>query len=162
MADDDSTVTPIFEELSSEDTAATFQTADDAKPKKGFSLPKFVKNDDDRKAAPTPSVRDAQKLCAELPDMYRMLGMALCAVDQTCGMTVVTNADSLGESWTKLAETSPAFRRFLMRMKNASGWGAVFMAHAPLAIVIAQHHMPEVFGTTSLENEDGTDSAHAA
>lgn len=94
-----------------------------------------------KKPAPAPPASQAKKLCEPLPDLYRMIGMGVATVDEQCGLEIASRADSLGESWLQLAETSPGFRRFLNRLNQANGWGGVLAAHLPLAIAIASHHV---------------------
>lgn len=111
-------------------------------------------------SGPTPTASQAKKLCEPLPDMYRMAGMAIAMYDEQCGKEIVNRADDLGNSWLKLAESSPAFRKFLQRVNSASGLGAVLTAHAPIGIAIAAHHIPELFSADNGDDDTVSDDSN--
>lgn len=109
-----------------------------------------------KKAVTNPPASHAKKLCEPLPDLYRFVGMSIAAVDPHCGMAIVENAEMLGDSWLKLAETSPAFRRYLQKLTQAGGVGTVIAAHLPLAALVFAHHGP---GSREKDTETNGDDA---
>jgi len=104
--------------------------------------------------AAAPSVAQAKKLCEPLPDLYRMMAVGLFPVSPGIATELMERADDLGNSWLKVAETSPKFRQFLARMNQASGWGAVAMAHLPIAIMAAKELAPATFGIKEDADEE--------
>jgi hypothetical protein len=72
--------------------------------------------------------------------MYRGLGFAVGMLDQFDGIALAQGADSLAHSWIVLAQTDPKVRKFLQKVTTGSGWGAVILAHALVAMPIVQHH----------------------
>lgn len=81
-------------------------------------------------------------LRAPLENMYTGLGMAVCAIDQHCGMAIINNATECAKAMDELAKTNPAVRRILMKLVETSALGTVIMAHAPIVMAIAMHHVP--------------------
>lgn len=147
----------MTETVDFEDVA--FNDVEDEPPKPGRTSFFSRSKDDDKKSNKqkskinTPPPGQAEKLCANLADMYRFAGMTVSMADQNCGRAIVQQADDLGNSWVELAKSSPSFRRFLARMQQASGIGTVLTAHVPLAMAVVSHHMPGLLGRT-VETED--------
>lgn len=91
---------------------------------------------------PTPPKDRPGALVKPIQDMYASIGMAVFAIDQQCGRAVLENAEGCAVALDKAARENPAIRRVIHRMIETSVMGAVIAAHAPIAISIAQHHMP--------------------
>lgn len=77
-----------------------------------------------------------------LAQMYTGIGMAVMPFDPACGRVIIENAGSCAESLDELAKTNPAVRNLLISLVTTSAWGAVIMAHAPILMAIAMHHVP--------------------
>lgn len=77
-----------------------------------------------------------------LEDMYTGLGMMLMPFDPHCGKIIIDAAPRCAETLDDLAKTNPAVRRILISLVTTSALGAVIMAHAPIIMAIAMHHVP--------------------
>jgi hypothetical protein len=77
-----------------------------------------------------------------LTQMYAGIGMAVMPFDPACGRVVIENAESCAAALDELAKTNPAVRRVLLSLVTTSAWGAVIMAHAPILMAVAMHHVP--------------------
>lgn len=77
-----------------------------------------------------------------LTNVYTGIGMSVMPFDPGCGRIIIENAEKCAESLDELARTNPAVRRVLMSLITTSAWGAVIMAHAPIMMAIAMHHVP--------------------
>jgi len=127
------------ESVSPEDTPPTFEPPKkpkwwERKPKN--SQPKKVK---EKKSAP-PMPRGG--LRQPLEDLYTGLGMMLIPFDPSCGKVIIEAAPRCAETLDDLAKTNPAVRRILISLVTTSALGAVVMAHAPIIMAIAMHHVP--------------------
>lgn len=76
--------------------------------------------------------------------IYGSVGMAVFAFDQHCGKAILENAEDMANSLDTLAKDNPAVRRVLSRMITTSAWSEVIVAHAPLVMAIAGHHVPVI------------------
>ena len=77
-----------------------------------------------------------------LEDLYTGLGMMLIPFDPSCGKVIIEAAPRCAETLDDLAKTNPAVRRILISLVTTSALGAVVMAHAPIIMAIAMHHVP--------------------
>lgn len=77
-----------------------------------------------------------------LTQMYTGIGMAVMPFDPACGRVIIENAETCAASLDELAKTNPAVRRVLISLVTTSAWGAVIMAHAPILMAVAMHHVP--------------------
>jgi len=77
-----------------------------------------------------------------LEDLYAGLGMMLIPFDPSCGKVIIEAAPRCAETLDDLAKTNPAVRRILISLVTTSALGAVIMAHAPILMAIAMHHIP--------------------
>lgn len=77
-----------------------------------------------------------------LTQLYTGVGMSLMPFDPACGRIVIENAEKCAEALDELAKTNTAVRNFLVSLCTTSAWGAVLMAHAPIVMAIAMHHVP--------------------
>lgn len=98
----------------------------------------------ERSTRSIPSVKPMPKggLKPALAQMYAGVGMAVMPFDPACGRVVLENAERCAESLDELAKTNPAVRNLLISLVTTSAWGAVIMAHAPILMAIAMHHVP--------------------
>lgn len=77
-----------------------------------------------------------------LEEMYTSLGMLVMVADASCGKAIIEAAPRCAESLDNLAKTNPAVRRILISLVTTNAMGAVIMAHAPIIMAIAMHHVP--------------------
>lgn len=77
-----------------------------------------------------------------LEDLYTGLGMMMIPFDPSCGKVIIEAAPRCAETLDDLAKTNPAVRRILISLVTTSALGAVIMAHAPILMAIAMHHIP--------------------
>jgi len=77
-----------------------------------------------------------------LEDLYTGLGMMLMPFDPSCAKVIIEAAPKCAESLDDLAKTNPAVRRILISLVTTSAWGSVIMAHAPIIMAVAMHHVP--------------------
>lgn len=90
--------------------------------------------------APAPMPRGG--LRKPLEDMYTSMGMMMMPFDPNCGKVIIESAERCAESLEDLAKTNPAVRRVLIALVTTNALGAVIMAHAPILMAIAMHHIP--------------------
>jgi hypothetical protein len=115
-----------------------------SKPRWWERAPKSGKNaraPRERKARPVPAMPRGG-LKPALAQMYTGIGMAVMPFDPACGRVVIENAESCAAALDELAKTNPAVRRVLLSLVTTSAWGAVIMAHAPILMAVAMHHVP--------------------
>lgn len=131
------------EQVSSQDSPPVFTSPE--KPKWWESKKRKAKTIQERKAAkakkpvpPTPR----GGLRQPLEDLYTGMGMMLMPFDAHCGKIVIDAAPRCAETLDELAKTNPAVRRILINLITTSALGAVVMAHAPILMAIAMHHIP--------------------
>lgn len=77
-----------------------------------------------------------------LEDLYTGIGMMMMPFDPSCGKVIIEAAPRCAETLDDLAKTNPAVRRLLISLVTGSAMGAVIMAHAPILMAIAMHHIP--------------------
>lgn len=77
-----------------------------------------------------------------LSQLYIGIGMSVMPFDPSCGRIIIENADKCAEALDELSKTNTAVRNFLIGLCTTSAWGAVLMAHAPIVMAIAMHHVP--------------------
>lgn len=77
-----------------------------------------------------------------LTNLYTGIGMSVMPFDPGCGRIIIENADKCAEALDELSKTNTAVRNFLISLCTTSAWGAVVMAHAPIVMAIAMHHVP--------------------
>ena len=131
------------ESVSPEDAPPVFEAP--AKPKWWESKKRKAKTIEERKAAkkakPVPPAPRGG-LRKPLEDMYTGMGMMLMPFDASCGKVIIDAAPRCAETLDELAKTNPAVRRILISLVTTSALGAVIMAHAPILMAIAMHHVP--------------------
>ena len=131
------------ETVSPEDAPPVFEAP--AKPKWWESKKRKARTIEERKArkAPKPMPKaPVGGLRKPLEDMYTGLGMMMMPFDPSCGKVIIDAAPRCAETLDDLAKTNPAVRRILISLVTTSALGAVIMAHAPILMAIAMHHIP--------------------
>lgn len=93
-----------------------------------------------RERKPVPMPRGG--LRKPLEDLYTSLGMMMMPFDESCARVIIEAAPRCAESLDDLAKTNPAVRRLLISLVTTSALGAVIMAHAPIVMAVAMHHVP--------------------
>lgn len=132
------------ESVSPEDAPPVFEAP--AKPKWWESKRRKARTIEERKArnkTPKPMPKTpVGGLRKPLEDMYTGMGMMLMPFDPSCGKVIIEAAPRCAETLDDLAKTNPAVRRILISLVTTSALGAVIMAHAPILMAIAMHHIP--------------------
>lgn len=77
-----------------------------------------------------------------LENLYTGIGMFMMPFDASCAKVIIEAAPKCAESLDDLAKTNPAVRRILISLVTTSAMGAVVMAHAPIIMAVAMHHVP--------------------
>lgn len=77
-----------------------------------------------------------------LEQLYTGIGMSVMPFDPSCGRIIIENAGKCAEALDELAKTNTAVRNILISLCTTSAVGAVVMAHAPIVMAIAMHHVP--------------------
>jgi hypothetical protein len=97
-------------------------------------------------AAPVdaPAMPRKGTLAKSFTQMYVSIGTFLLPFDAACGGAVINAAPKCGEALEELARTNPAIRKALLAMLETSVWSQVILAHAPIMLAIAIHHVPAV------------------
>jgi hypothetical protein len=98
---------------------------------------------EEKKSRPMPAMPRGG-LKSALENVYTGMGMALMPFDPSCGRIIIESAPKCAEALDDLAKTNPAVRRLLISLVTTSAWGAVIMAHAPILMAIAMHHIPSL------------------
>jgi hypothetical protein len=109
------------------------------------------------KAEPqTPAYR-AGVIAKGFENIYATVGMTVFAFDQHCGQTIIENSEKMAASLDVLAKNNPAVRRVLSKMLTTSAWSEVIIAHAPLVMAIAGHHVPAVRSMLGMDAEEAAE-----
>ena len=78
----------------------------------------------------------------QLENFYMGMGLAAMPFDPHCAKLIMENAGSCAEAMDEWAKTNPAIRRALIQLVTVSAAGKVIMAHMPILMGIAMHHVP--------------------
>ncbi len=81
-------------------------------------------------------------LAKPLTDIYVSLGMVMMPFDPSCAKIIIEQAPACAEALDEMAKQNPAVRRILISLVTTSAWGKVIMAHAPILMAVAMHHVP--------------------
>jgi hypothetical protein len=103
---------------------------------------KGEKNERQSKASTRVPPKRKDEFVQPLTEMYTMLGVAITPFDSHCGPIVIQQAEPCARSLDELAAKNEAVRKALRGLTSASALGNVIMAHAPIIIAVAAHHMP--------------------
>jgi hypothetical protein len=127
-----------------------------------------------RPSPPAPQFREGQ-IAGGMNRLYRRAGKMLKVFDQEIGQAFIEatrkedEADiTVGEAWEEVARGNPRIRRFLLRMISGGAYGQLFMAHAPILLVImmkpaVQKRLPfNKLVAAFLDNGDTSGEAPAA
>jgi hypothetical protein len=77
-----------------------------------------------------------------LMKLYASVGAGLMVVDPICGTAIVTSAEQCARSLDELAYQNESVRRALYSLTTTSYVGAVLIAHMPIMMAVAMHHIP--------------------
>jgi len=91
---------------------------------------------------PTPGKPRPGAIAKPLTDFYTMLGTIITPFDKVCGGAIVANAEACGQALETLARENPAARRVLLALVETSVWGQLVVAHTPIVMTVAMHHVP--------------------
>lgn len=81
---------------------------------------------------------------APLTALYSALGLGLMPFDAVCGNAILNSAEKCAESIDELAYRNEAVRRAVFALVQTSALGAVIVAHMPIILAVAMHHVPVV------------------
>ena len=128
------------EQVAAEDAPPVFEAP--RKPKWWERKPKNARGPRPAKARKPVPPTPRGGLRQPLEDMYTGLGLMMMPFDPHCGKIIIEAAPRCAETLDDLAKTNPAVRRILISIVTTSALGAVIMAHAPILMAIAMHHIP--------------------
>jgi hypothetical protein len=97
-------------------------------------------------------------LVQPLEQIYTTIGALLSPFDPVCGSAIIASAGKCATTLDTLAQQNDAVRRALLALTQTSAIGAVAIAHAPIALAVATHHVPAV---ATLQADIGTRVAEA-
>lgn len=86
------------------------------------------------------SPKETEIILASLTKTYVMIAQIVTLFNVKDGVTIASNIGDLTESWRTLLDDDPKLRKRMLVMAKASGWGAVFAAHAVVALPIVVNH----------------------
>jgi hypothetical protein len=92
---------------------------------------------------PTPAM-PRSGLAGPLTNMYTGLGLSLSMVDRNCGQAIVESAEDCAQAWEELARRNPRVRRAILMLLETSDVTKIVIAHAPIMMAVASHHVPFV------------------
>lgn len=102
------------------------------------------------------------KIGKSLSRMYGSLGMMIYPFDNTCGTTVLENADRMAESLEQLAAENESVRKVLEKVAESSAWGTVVAAHAPVLTSVFMHHGSGMISKTKSNGNSGSEGEEFA
>lgn len=79
-----------------------------------------------------------------LETLYGGIAIMLMPIDPVCSMAIANAAPECAKSLDALAYQNDAVRRAVYALTQSSAAGAVLMAHLPILMAIAVHHVPAV------------------
>lgn len=74
--------------------------------------------------------------------IYTGLALTLMPFDAQCATVIMENGNRCALAWDDLAQRSDAVRKALIALSQTSAWGTMLIAHAPILLAVAGHHMP--------------------
>lgn len=83
-------------------------------------------------------------LAKPLTELYVTLGAFLLPFDPACASAIINSAPKCADALENLARENPAVRKAIIALVETSVWGQVIVAHAPIMLAIAIHHIPGV------------------
>jgi len=130
----------IVEDIDSFSAEQTTPNAKASRPRLRDRVKKEESSSSNRKVRVPPKRKD--EFVEPLIGMYTMLGVAITPFDNHCGPIIIGQAEPCARSLDELAEKNESVRKALRSLTQASALGNVVMAHAPIVIAVASHHMP--------------------
>lgn len=122
--------------------------------KKTSSKPAAKKPRAPRAKRPAEPAAKKDEFVEPMTQLYALIGLGVGMKDDVCGPAIVAAAPDIAVEWQKLAESDPNVRRALRSLTRSSAWGGLIMAHVPIAMMIARHHMPALYGPLQSESSD--------
>ncbi len=98
-------------------------------------------------------------LVKPLTDLYTGVGTMVYAFDPICGQAVIQAAPECAKALNDLAKQNDAVRRVLVQFLETSAWGLVMVAHAPILIAVAMHHVPALQNVMGAMGQETADEA---
>lgn len=80
--------------------------------------------------------RPLEHLRKDLVDLYTTLGLIAKPLLPLPALVLVKQSEDCADAWVRAAEVNPVIRRALEGFATASVYGALIMAHAPIAIAL--------------------------
>lgn len=81
------------------------------------------------------------KIAKALTKYYGLIGIGVFPRCQSCGQTIVENAESAAMAWEQLARENVKVKRVMERLTESSATMTVIMANAPIVTAIFSHHI---------------------
>lgn len=78
--------------------------------------------------------RPLEALRKDLVDLYAGMGLLAKPFLPLPALVLVKQAEDCADAWVRAAEVNPVIRRVLEGFSTASVYGALIMAHAPIAV----------------------------
>lgn len=82
------------------------------------------------------------KFAKRIEDLYGGIGFCVGMFDPYCANAILANAKTMAESMEQLALENPEIKKWLERLMMTSAWSGVLVAHMPIIMAIASHHVP--------------------
>jgi hypothetical protein len=95
-----------------------------------------------KEKAPTPSMPRPGVIKKRLSELYVGVGVMLSPVDPVCAKATMDSADDCAEAMEQLCRENEAVRRVVLKLIETSTLGKVIVAHLPIMMAVAMHHMP--------------------
>lgn len=86
------------------------------------------------------SSRVVNQIIESLDKGYFSLGLGVRAFFPADGLLICSKSEELAESWRTVLENDTKLRRKMQQMIKGTGWGAVIVAHAMVALPIMESH----------------------
>lgn len=118
-------------------------TPDASKSRRGLR-DAFKSKEDDKPRKPAARIAPYKKdeFIEPVTQMYVVMALGVSPFDSRCASVLAENAENCARAWDELAKANPQVRKTLRTLTQGTAWGAVIMAHAPILIAVASHHMP--------------------
>lgn len=157
--------TALRDSLLAEYVTASADPAEPAPPpKKARSGGLFAKKDDEpvkpKKAPAREPVAKKGEFIQPLEDMYTTVALGVGLFDMQCAGAISDSAPACAKAWQDLAEKNPNVRRVLRQVTEGGAFAGLIIAHAPIIVAVASHHMPQLLpgkdkGDESTVSTDG-------
>lgn len=91
-------------------------------------------------AVPMPRTGIATPVAA----FYRRAGTFIQPFDPECGSALIAGADGCGKAWDQVCRRNPQIRRYVLAMLATTTHLDLVVAHLPILLAVAIHHVPAV------------------